>query len=828
MSKLAYKSILAIVLFSFLSAGCLFLYLNRVEAQIPSIFAECNETRPREYHSLRPYQANASCSTYDTNFATFCGNDLTIGDTIEVKYPGTSALSCITSGNSVFCDYSVKVDKTVTIDLSDADLPIMGNTGDDDEVINYENRKDNDTFTDAFKMSEYVSWYLNGATNSKEYYNKTDDYSSVNSSGVIEKLLPRQIQEYTRVKTIENAKITRHNQVVVCSLLGKPVDCYFDNIVKAIFDKEWRLTDWNGTFAFNKFLNDAIKLFAELIPKSLNLGEKEIKDIWLEQSPWTSKKPPFPWQNNPATGEPFDEITYRKAYNEWQGKYCIIVPGFNYLICLNNLLVPDKVANLFPYIPLSSTEDVEGEILVDKVSSATNTQQTGVVLTDVTFDGSEPAKLYFSHLEESDQLGSLLQDTFVPKDATKAGDPTNIDTSSATCKTVEVRSNAGDDLFATELKGTLHYVANFTCQFDKEPPQSELETCSGNSGLCVPDSWTCAPGAILPDGGCKEGYKCGSYGMCAQPVQTCTKDVYIKLSTQSKIPVIDDVWSRLVAGPMSVVKKIFPKTNSGGLGTLLDIPGSTNISYKGTDVDITQSTTDLKIPHVGGISEYFLNGIQTALRPKGYGKPITFGKTIPIPGECSIDEIPPGLCDGSVFSKYSPPSQTTFMGNSYFNYILPLLTPELQAVYKEAERQTGVPCEVLAGIHFREGSNDPNKSLQNGGALEGCLVDSAIQAAEELKAKVGGTIASWNDLITALAWYNGAGNSNCSANPPTEYSGPCPPPDGIDHNYVMNFLDPQHLVMYIIYCRDHEICYPYSADSRPGALTVATEFYNHE
>ena len=600
------------------------LFASKIDAQTPSIYTRCNEISPNEYHSLRPYQKNASCTTYDTNFATFCGNELTIRDTIEVSYPGNADL-CRTSGEYVYCTYNQEVNKPVEINLDEADLPIMGNTGDEGEVVNYFNLKDNEQFTDAYKMSEYVSWYLEGVVNKKEYENP-DESSIANYAGVVAKLLPRQIQEAARIETINEAKTTRHNQIVVCSQWSlaqgsHPVDCHDFIIVDDLLDKEWRLDDWNGTFAFNRFLDQAIDSFSLLIPSWLSLGKTEIKELFLEQSPWVNKTPPLPWENNPATGEPFDSLTYRKAYNEWQGQYCLIVPVIDSLVCLNNVLVPDKVANLFPYIPLSSTEDVEGEILIDTISSATNTDNGGVSLTDVSFGASESAKLYFSHLEETNQLGSLLQDTYVPKGESQMSSPTNIDTSEASCQTVEVRSNAGDDLFATSIRGNLHYKASFTCQYNKVFTQDELDPCLQGTGSCVPNDWACDG---LAGGICKKGYKCATFDTCQLPAQTCTKNVYINLSTQSKIPVIDDVWSRLVAGSMSVVKRIFPKTNTENFGKLLDIPGSTNISYEGTDIDVTQSTTDLKIPHVGGISEYFLKGIQTALRPKGFGESLTF------------------------------------------------------------------------------------------------------------------------------------------------------------------------------------------------------------
>jgi hypothetical protein len=317
------------------------------------------------------------------------------------------------------------------------------------------------------------------------------------------------------------------------------------------------------------------------------------------------------------------------------------LPVINALLCVNNPLVPDKFANFFSYVPLSSTEDIEGEIMIDSVSSANNTPVGGTTLTDVTFDTEETAKLKFSHMEESDQLGSILQDTYVPGGASKVGAPTNIDTSEATCETVEVRSNPGDDLFASEITGTLGYTAKFTCEFESIGPATNTPQCDSKGGRCVPSGYTCANNMGQQD--CPTNTTCGVN--CVPKTQTCTKDVSVGLSTQSKTPLIDDVWSRLVAGPMSVVKRIFPKTNAiGSVGTMMDMPGSTNITYTGTNIGVTQATTDLKIPHLGGISEYFLSGIQTALRPKGFGEPIIFGNGyLPPLGEIDCDQNAPDV-----------------------------------------------------------------------------------------------------------------------------------------------------------------------------------------
>ena len=240
-------------------------------------------------------------------------------------------------------------------------------------------------------------------------------------------------------------------------------------------------------------------------------------------------------------------------------------------------------------------------------------------------------------------------------------------------------------------------------------------------------------------------------------------------------------------------------------------------------------------------------------------------------------DLPPGVCNGEAFAKLGPPSETTQVARNVFeSTILPNLTEEVVSAYAEAEKQTGVPCEVLAGIHFVEGGNNPNRSLVSGrylgtpepdagGQIFNSLVETAIYAANHLKGKVGGSINNINTLITALSRYNGGGNSNClqsyacsyassatSVSCPVDaccdlacretcasqnsktiydyvYSYP-PPPfcptsiEGFDDIYPVNWYDQDHQEMYLLFCLDRTMCTP-QIYQRPGALTVAVEYY---
>jgi hypothetical protein len=641
--------------------------VSGVAAQVPPPTVPCNQVRPdllypylpisplnknTEFHSLRPYQASP-CQVTTNDYARFCGNTLTLQDKIDVTYqPGVDNCSPL-PGGKVRCSYVKPISETITIDLSNAKLPIMGNT---EDVINSQNS--NETLNDAGKVNGYVSWYLNGVINRAEYpaldvnkdcigeatqragvcsntlagvcltntlipipdplvvadgINSCDGVKSccvtinplaqkvnildrdklINYSGPINKLLPQEVQQQERAQTVKNAVASlsgagiRHDQVVGCTygfqipiinkvIIGIPGPCYETGIMSLIPRVELRLSDW-----------------ANHIP--------------------------------PVRSDYKDYIDYEKRLEEWRGKGCleVKVPGFipviggkGVILCFDNALNPNFFSALYPYIPLSSTEDVKGNIMIDSVSVG------GPGITNVTFDNQTPSTLFFPHLVESDQLGSSLQDTYIAKDEAKTGAVTEVAPPSS-CTTVDVRSNAGDNLFATSLKGTLGYTASFTCDFD---PPTQKPSCSGT---CVPNRVECRDaGGTGGTGSCNGNWYCCKLPNQVPkptptplPPQTCSKTVSIALSTSSNTPKIDDIWSRLVAGPTAVVKRMFPKLGTQ-IGTLKDLPGSTSVTYTGAQA----SSGNLNLPHVGGVSEYFLKGIQTLLRPKGYGEPISFGQ----------------------------------------------------------------------------------------------------------------------------------------------------------------------------------------------------------
>lgn len=204
--------------------------------------------------------------------------------------------------------------------------------------------------------------------------------------------------------------------------------------------------------------------------------------------------------------------------------------------------------------------------------------------------------------------------------------------------------------------------------------------------------------------------------------------------------------------------------------------------------------------------------------------------------------VPAGKCDGQLFAKLLETGkyqESSTKGQEYFKtYIQPNLTAELMNTYAAAEKETGVPCEVLAGIHFVEAANNPDGSLVSGrklgtpepdagGKVFRSLLETAKYAGDHLSGKVGGSIKDVESLITALSRYNGGGNSNCQVGYPypISYAG-CPRLfEGEDDPYPTNFLDNKHNTMYLLYCADRTACVP-QVFERPGSFTVALNVYN--
>ncbi|GEM_PF-4064960 len=187
---------------------------------------DCGATKEPNYHPLRPYPGNP-CDpliprsipeapvTSEKKFNTFaCGTSLTpsaverfdpygknayyenlptdYGSAHTICDPLTPELA--KNGGKIKCWRSEAFD--VTLDLSKANLGILGNTQDN-------------SLTDAQKVNEYLSWYLAGTSP-----------SFVDFAGPLRKLLPADLQNIGRKTVAGSAKKDVHNYIAGSNLWG--------------------------------------------------------------------------------------------------------------------------------------------------------------------------------------------------------------------------------------------------------------------------------------------------------------------------------------------------------------------------------------------------------------------------------------------------------------------------------------------------------------------------------------------------------------------------------------------------------------------------------
>lgn len=756
--------------FFFLILGTLilfsFIFVLPLKAQEYSCSPERLKLLFDDPNSLRPYPGDPCYKELTGSY--MCGNDIIINDQI-IGYAPPGFFGCQKNEG----DPSTTRDDSYTCSFNQPrSFSVKVDTSEADLPI--AGNTENKDLSDVEKVNEYLSWYLNGVINNAEVWplsdQKEEDRSKIiDFSGPVRKLLPLRIQNDARAEQVEKSQGSgkeRHDQIVYCTY-------GFESILP-----DW--TQFPGPCDVGPVGNALTFL----------TGTK--KRISLSDWSKAGKSPAPQEENYPNFSE------YYKAYREWRGDTCLsvrvpktipltnipipIIGGTQFYFCFDNPTQKNFWGDLYASIPLTSTEDRKGQLTV----SSPQASLSEVKVLNPQFNNVTPAVLYFPYLEQSMDLAEMLQTTYKAKDLEGEQGPYVASVTKPSCKVLQIRTNEGDSLKGTTAGGDFSYTAQFDCTFSATATNS-----------------------------------------------ACTKKATFLSKVNVQSPLVTEIWEKLVTGSDSVVRRMFPKLGVSSLGQLIDYPTSTKVTYSGSGAQVSPNTAEAYIPHIGGVSEYFLKGIQTMLRPKGFGDEIAFGP--------SNQEMT--SCKGNAFAQLGPPSETTAKAKTYFDsYIKSRLTDEVVSAYAQAEAETGVPCEVLAGVHFMEGGNDPNKSLQNGGPLSGTLIESAIQAGHEIKAKVGGNLDSWESLFMAVARYNGEGNNNCGVE---GYSGPCPPPWDIDNPYALSWIDAAHENMLLIYCwdftqcRDCPICYTqpqsqsckdcpirYRPFERPGALTVATEFYN--
>lgn len=587
-----------LTLFLFINISLTIFAASRTNAQVPQINLSCAKTDTPEFHSLRPYQA-AACG--DAPKARYCSNRLVFFEDFDVAGKGDCKPRGYEGNFTCHPDFQVEP-HDLEIDLDDSQFPILGNT---EDVKNYENNQD--LIDDATKVNEYASWYLNGVNDKAENEEATDD-QIINFSGPVKKLLPSVIQDDQRIKIIKTAtnKTSYYDEE-----LGKTVE-EAENHDQIVVNNE-RLSSWTGDLSFLRSIgnvaSDVIDFITNGLANQYNLGDA-----------WNQRTPPLPWDD--GTGKPFENsVLYNKAYNEWEGKSCLLTSKLA-LICIDNPLISNKYADLWHFVPLSNNSDKKGANYLLTIDGPSYDPSNGTEIENAMHKSYTNAPLHFAHTQEVQDLSQLLKKTYAPEGvkSEKVPETTGINN----CSAVEVRTNKGDNLFPGDTPeitatGVQYKITAAEC---KETISEELCCKRGQPNCPNPNA------------------------MCTSSKLKCNAEVGVIFALGTKTPWADDIFQTTVAGSDSTFRKIFPKVQEGApVSCIADIPTTTSVTYdpsnsekpKGGEYtfrvqkypkDSGGDTPELTFPHIGSIYEYFLNGIQTALRPKGYGNPIVSGECI--------------------------------------------------------------------------------------------------------------------------------------------------------------------------------------------------------
>ena len=622
------RSIIKITLFFLVYMSTSTLFATNTSAQIPPPYVPCNRTGSPEFHTLRPYQASP-CELTGVPLplpATppaleparlYCGNDMLIQESFSVL-PGDAINPCVDNGNdTITCDFLRISDVPVAASLSDAELPIMGNTQLVPNQVNNGNPQPENLAYNR-RTAEYVSWYLNGTIyrmeeldslweicgpsyfglpipgNSATYDPDLCSRLISTYSGPINKLLPGQsLLFYRLIEASNRAGNDRHNQFAYCSFGGEavPVPC---------------------------------SSFPGATPRRLSDLVEPIRDSWLWWFAWAD--PNILDRFYPSTF-PFVPISSTENRIGMAEAY--------YGIDLQN----PTPGNIIPQQPNPQPPSEAENLSINVNSMVFNNNPSSY-----DYDW-----LYLSHLEESKDLLILAQRMYLPREYEEnVEDTSNLEIkrnelyyNTYRCDLTNARWNTGDDVFGEipppDISGTFNYTATFQCTF-QEPCYNNacgIDECNAEcGGPCVIQMTNCVsacggdPVCLL---GCANQYsdcltECGS--ICSyQPCDVVTAAAPFSVYTRS--PLLDEIWGRSVVGPQSVMKRIYPRIEPvAGGGTLafeiLDLPGVTTAHYTSTASGVSVyagnftrpgNRADIFYPHLGGIYEYFLIGIREALLP---------------------------------------------------------------------------------------------------------------------------------------------------------------------------------------------------------------------
>jgi hypothetical protein len=720
----------------------------------------CDNTTNDEFHPLRPYPASPcdplipekpstpSNPHLPTNPLTFsCGTSINVGGSIQFPrvnrnnlgslpvFPETNPQSaepgtlyrCSGSATETNVCTVERATFEITLNLSNAQIPILGNT--------------QTGLDDATKTNNYLSWYLNGSiqqSDQKEINpnSPTDIDRLINYSGPIKKLLPYNMTALTQTHvnfgtaiydTTSNSGLNMLHRY----LINPPTRLDAFNPGPEVWQELLEniplssLEDITGEVTVSLISNQQPGQNGEAIPRSLPEGNYVID----ETNPL-----------NPAA------ITLNIKRDTDSRIYFPHLRTINHLSeTLASLSRPKNLGFLDvgnPEIPRQKINDHQG---LNSQYNATNDPPVRILY-------EYPGKP-FVKTRNTEVIEPLPNEQPIPAPPPAFTDFTNWHNTQdgkpqdQRCTISSARltqNNLGDVLYGRQINATLGYTQVF--KYESYDPGTQM--CDDDSAQCSPTGGNGAQGSCC--GGltctlqqnmpCDPSIPAGQAGSCPHPWEGQYRCVGGGqgpfLPTQGRVavfiktPLVDGIYNTLVSGKNSVMRRFLPRkpedypTQFDYLAGEVRDDGSqdlTSTRYASTQVSLstfgqaTRSITgtiatagdnsepaSLYFPRLGSLADYFLGAttleqknLQKLLRPKGFS---SGSAILPSGGSCNATSLPPlppidPSCNNSPSGANDVACQINFSYNS----------PLLQQIFESAAAAYNVPVSVLVGIMYNEG-----------------------------------------------------------------------------------------------------------------------------
>lgn len=546
----------------------------------PTAYVPCEDIDNPEFHSMRPYQASP-CLEELAELDLYCGNDLITRKEYQVG-PADAETCIIPDPNfpgNIQCFFAIDEEVTVGIDLTDAELPIMGNTQLVSNQVNRGNPQP-ERFEWPRLVNEYYDWWLTGATHRAEDYLhfhpgvRPDIMALVDFGGPIKKLFPKDYMLYHgKYPQYDAARNTRHNQIYLCTVGGNQVPCWYD-------------------FSIPGYRHDqgTPDLFDDTTPnvrRLLSGGPGEAESQWY----------------------PFVRIEDRlgMVFANLDPAYQVTPDEGNTVDIQNLTFTPIRRSDLLYFAHMR-----EGSDLSDHLQSTympdefPNSQFVG------WGEGMDPYNTYRCDLEDvrwntGDDLFGELANRHDPP--------------------IEV-PETGEEVSGENIEAIISYTSTFGCHFQCDGTWVGNECTSATCYItCMNDCFAGGgppPPYLTCDQYCLD--TCSSEQFCdPAPVAMTATQIY------TRSPLTEELWDRAVSGPRSMMKRILPKLGVFGMfDEYKDYPAVTSADYYTTTdgyeilagdplKERPGSEAEIYIPHLGGIKVFAMQTIQDTLRPKIMG-----------------------------------------------------------------------------------------------------------------------------------------------------------------------------------------------------------------